>query len=113
MTVDREEVRRLARLAQLEWPRVQGKDGAWREPEAPLLDDAALDALTGELAKILAHVRSLEAVDVAGIEPTASGTDLVPRTRPDEPVPALPTERALEGAPARVGDAFAVPKVVE
>jgi aspartyl-tRNA(Asn)/glutamyl-tRNA(Gln) amidotransferase subunit C len=113
MPIDRDEVRRIARLAQLEWPRVQGKDGEWREPDAHLLDEVALDALTRDLGKILDHVRSLEAVDVTGVEPTTSGMTLAPRTREDTPGPTLDTARALDQAPARVGDAFAVPRVLE
>jgi aspartyl-tRNA(Asn)/glutamyl-tRNA(Gln) amidotransferase subunit C len=113
MTMDREEVRRLARLAQLEYPRVQDAEGRWREPDALLIDDATLDALARELTQILAHVRQLEEVDVEGVEPTAHGVPLPTRLRADEPGEALPTDLALDQAPARLADGFAVPKVLE
>lgn len=103
MSIDLDEVRRIARLAHLELP----------EPEAPLFDQAALEALAADVGKILDHVRQLEEVDVSAVPPTSHGVMLPSRLRSDEAGPSLETERALAGAPARSGDGVRVPKVVE
>ncbi|MCK6550328.1 Asp-tRNA(Asn)/Glu-tRNA(Gln) amidotransferase subunit GatC [Myxococcota bacterium] len=113
MAIDRAEVRRIARLAHLEYPRVQAKDGTFVEPAEHLLDDAMLDKLAAELGQILDHVRELEAVDVEGVEPTSHGVPLPTMLREDTPGHVLTTDDALASAPARVGDGVAVPKIVE
>lgn len=113
MAIDRAEVRRIARLAHLEYPRVQNKDGSWTEPAEHLFDDALLDKLAGELSKVLEHVKQLDEVDVSGVEPTSHGVPLPTRFRDDARGAVLETDRALAGAPQRVGDGIAVPKIVE
>ncbi len=88
-------VRRLARLARLSI----GDDDAAR--------------LAGELEKILAHVRALEAVDTEGVPPTTHvSVDRLP-LRADELVVSLDREAVLAQAPARAQEGFVVPAFVD
>lgn len=113
MPIDKAEVRRIARLAHLEYPRIPSKSSGFVEPPELLMDDATLETLALELGRILEHVKELEEVDVEGIEPTSHGVPLPTRFREDAPHPGLPTDRALDQAPQRLGDAFCVPRIVE
>jgi aspartyl-tRNA(Asn)/glutamyl-tRNA(Gln) amidotransferase subunit C len=72
-----------------------------------------LEALAVDLGKILDYVKELDALDVAGIEPTSHGVPLPTKLRADTPGDPLPTERALAAAPRHSGDAVLVPKIVE
>jgi aspartyl-tRNA(Asn)/glutamyl-tRNA(Gln) amidotransferase subunit C len=93
--ISKDEVRRMAALAQLE------------------LDDAEVERLAVELASILAYVRTLERVDVDGVEPTAHVmVERLPLCD-DEPAPSLPRDMALGGAPQVSDGGFAVPAYVE
>ncbi|MBK6685618.1 MAG: Asp-tRNA(Asn)/Glu-tRNA(Gln) amidotransferase subunit GatC [Deltaproteobacteria bacterium] len=107
------EVRRLLRLAHLELPRVADGQGGFTEPERSLVTEAELTRLAQELEQILAHVEELKLVDTTGVEATSHGVALPTAWRADVAGPALEEERALGGAPARVGQAFSVPKIVE
>ena len=113
MPLSKDEVRRIARLAHLEYPRVQAPDGTWKEPHDLLIDDATLSRLARELDRILEHVNELSQVSVENVEPTQHGVPLPTRLREDEAKDPLDREAALAQAPARMGDAIAVPKVVE
>ena len=113
MAIDEAEVRRIARLAHLEYPRVRDRDGRWVEPEEHLIDDATLKKLAADVTQILEHVKELEQLDVSSVEPTSHGVPLPPLMRPDEAEEGIDPERLLEGAPARAGDAVSVPKIVE
>lgn len=66
-----------------------------------------------QLGDILSHVKQLEAVDVAGVEPTAHAFDVVNVWQEDLPVAPLPLEAALQNAPATRDGMIVVPKVVE
>lgn len=76
-------------------------------------DEQALDRLATELGRILDHVRDLQAVDVRDVPPTRHGVELPSRWRPDEAKPSIDRDAGLSGAPVRIGDAVAVPKIVE
>jgi aspartyl-tRNA(Asn)/glutamyl-tRNA(Gln) amidotransferase subunit C len=66
-----------------------------------------------ELDGILGFVEQLQALDVAGIEPTSQVTEGArPGLRPDEVCPFGARDEALDGAPERDGDYFKVPQVV-
>ena len=52
-------------------------------------------------------------VDVEGIEPMMHGKALVNAFREDVVRPSMSREAALANAPARVGDEFLLPKIVE
>lgn len=69
--------------------------------------------LTRELGEILAYVKQLEEVDVAGVPPTAHvQLERLP-LREDEPAPSLPRDLALREAPRVASDGFAVPAFVD
>jgi aspartyl-tRNA(Asn)/glutamyl-tRNA(Gln) amidotransferase subunit C len=113
MAIDEREVRRIARLAHLEYPRIKDRDGRWIESDEHLIDDGTLRKLAADITQILEHVRELESIDVSGVEPTSHGVPLPPLLREDEPRPGIDPEKLLEGAPSRTGDAVSVPKIVE
>lgn len=93
--IGREEVERFARLARLR------------------LEASEAEALTRDLEAILGHVAELEALSTEGVPPTACVHPVATPLRPDTPRPSLPPEEALRNAPARLGTAFAVPRVLE
>lgn len=94
-TLTREDVIRVAELARLE------------------LDEAEVERMTGDLARILDHAEALQELDTQGIEPTAHAIPLATPVRPDEAVSGLDPDEALQNAPRRAGDAFVVPKMIE
>jgi len=94
-TLTRDDVLRVAHLSRL------------------ALSDEEADRMTAELAQILDHVEALQALDTEGTVPTAHAIPLATPLRPDVPEAPLDPDLALANAPRRVGDAFAVPKVIE
>jgi aspartyl-tRNA(Asn)/glutamyl-tRNA(Gln) amidotransferase subunit C len=76
------------------------------------LSDAELDALTGELSKIVGFVSQLAEVDTAAVEPLAHPLDAANVFRADDPAASLPREKALESAPRHDGECFLVPAVL-
>ena len=94
MTISREEVRHVARLARLD------------------LDDDVLDAMAEQLGGILDYMNTLNRVDTAGVAPTAHAVSLQTPLRADERRPHLDREAALANAPERDEDSFLVPKVI-
>jgi aspartyl-tRNA(Asn)/glutamyl-tRNA(Gln) amidotransferase subunit C len=95
MALTTEQVRWVAHLARLEL-------GA---------DELAL--LTGQLSKIVDYVHLLQQVDTEGVEPLAHALDVRDVFRPDEPRPSLAVDEALANAPARQGDFYRVPAVLD
>jgi aspartyl-tRNA(Asn)/glutamyl-tRNA(Gln) amidotransferase subunit C len=95
MSVDADTVRRIAHLARV-------KVG---EDEIPHLQ--------GELNAILAFVEQLETVNVDGVEPMTSVTPMEMKKRADVVNDGGDPEAVLKNAPAREGNYFVVPKVVE
>jgi aspartyl-tRNA(Asn)/glutamyl-tRNA(Gln) amidotransferase subunit C len=95
MSVDAATVRRIAHLARI------------------ALDDNEIAPLQRELNAILAFVEQLNEVDCEGVEPMISVTPMKMRKRKDEVTDGGIADDILRNAPAREGDYFAVPKVVE
>ena len=95
MSVDAKTVRRIAHLARI------------------AVSDEEVEHLKGELNAILAFVEQLSEVDVAGVEPMTSVTPMAMKKRPDAVTDGGNAEAVLQNAPAREGNYFAVPKVVE
>ena len=97
MSLDHDQVRRLARLARI----------AIRPEEST--------AVLERLNRVLALVEEMRRVDTAGVEPMAHAQDLVQRLRPDEATES--DQRALfqdpSVAPAVEGGLYLVPKVIE
>ena len=95
MSVDAATVRRIAHLSRI------------------AVADGEVEHLRGELNAILAFVEQLSEVDVVGVEPMTSVTPMVMKKRKDEVTDGGIVEDILRNAPAREGNYFAVPKVVE
>jgi len=66
-----------------------------------------------QLEDIVKYVEKISEVDVSGVEPMLHGRSLVNAFREDEVGESMPAETALANAPARVGDEFLLPKIVE
>jgi aspartyl-tRNA(Asn)/glutamyl-tRNA(Gln) amidotransferase subunit C len=92
--ISRDQVAHLARLARL------------------ALTDAELDGFAGQLDAILTHVSQIQAVDVAGVEPTDNPLKDVNITRPDQILPCLTQQEALAEAPKAADGRFAVPQIL-
>lgn len=69
--------------------------------------------LAGDLEKILNYVKSLEALDTEGVEPTSHVLNLENVYRKDEAKKFDVRDKALKYAPQTEGTFFKVPKVVE
>jgi aspartyl-tRNA(Asn)/glutamyl-tRNA(Gln) amidotransferase subunit C len=95
MSVDAATVRRIAHLARI------------------ALDDDEIEPLQRELNAILAFVEQLNEVDCAGVEPMTSVTPMQMKKRKDDVTDGGIADDILRNAPAREGNYFAVPKVVE
>ena len=105
MSLDKETVARIARLARLKVP---------EEELAPL---------AGELSGILAWIEQLNEVDTTNIEPLASVSDVTLPMREDKVTDGDIAEKVLANAPGgavyidstdrNAGGFFTVPKVVE
>jgi len=91
MDIDRDEARRVAELAHLEF------------------DDAGLDRMAAEMTKILTYIDQLREVDTAGFE---ERDVTVTPLRDDEPRPSIDQARVARNAPAWRGGLFVVPKVI-
>jgi aspartyl-tRNA(Asn)/glutamyl-tRNA(Gln) amidotransferase subunit C len=95
MSVDADTVRRIAHLARIK------------------VADDEIDHLRGELNAILAFFEQLAQVNVDGVEPMTSVTPMQMKKRPDVVTDGGDVAAVLANAPAREGDFFLVPKVVE
>jgi aspartyl-tRNA(Asn)/glutamyl-tRNA(Gln) amidotransferase subunit C len=91
MDIDRDEARRVAALAHLEF------------------DDAGLDRMAAEMTKILTYIDQLREVDASGFE---ERDVTVTPLRDDEPRPSIDREHAARNAPAWRDGFFVVPKVI-
>jgi aspartyl-tRNA(Asn)/glutamyl-tRNA(Gln) amidotransferase subunit C len=95
MSVDRETVKRVARLARIR------------------VSDEEAEALRGELNAILGFVEQLNELDVTGVEPMTSVTPMAMKKRPDEVTDSGKAADIVANAPLTEGGYFLVPKVVE
>lgn len=77
------------------------------------LTDEEAATFQSQLENIVGYVEKISEVDVEGVEPMMHGQRLVNAFREDEVRPSLDREAALQNAPARVGDEFLLPKIVE
>jgi aspartyl-tRNA(Asn)/glutamyl-tRNA(Gln) amidotransferase subunit C len=92
MKIDRDEARRIARLAHLEF------------------DDVTLDRFALEMTRILSYIDQLAEVDVSEVEKSMA-YQLTPM-RDDTPVPSIDQELVARNAPAFVHGLFVLPKVI-
>lgn len=77
------------------------------------LTDGEASALAEELGAVLQHMRALESIDVAGVEPTFHPIPLETPLREDRVAPSLARDAALAAAPEKDAGGFAVPKVLD
>ncbi len=77
------------------------------------LTDDEKATFQSQLETIVKYVEKISAVDVEGVEPMMHGRPLVNAFREDVVKPSLDREVALANAPAKVGDEFLLPKIVE
>jgi aspartyl-tRNA(Asn)/glutamyl-tRNA(Gln) amidotransferase subunit C len=95
MSVDLATVKRVAHLARIS------------------VSDAEAEGLRGELNAILGWVEQLNEVDVSGVEPMTSVLPMAMKKRADVVTDGGKADDILANAPARDGNYFLVPKVVE
>lgn len=77
------------------------------------LSDTEKALFQKQLFDIMKYVEKVSSVDVDGVEPTMNGLTKVNAFREDEVRPSMDREDALSNAPARTGDEFKLPKIVE
>jgi aspartyl-tRNA(Asn)/glutamyl-tRNA(Gln) amidotransferase subunit C len=95
MSVDKETVRRIAKLARL------------------ALEEERVEPMMNELNQILAWVQQLEEVDVAGVPPLTSVVAQKLKMRPDAVTAGGDADAIVANAPESEDHFFVVPKVVE
>ena len=95
MSVDADQVRRIAHLARI------------------AVADQEVEHLKGELNAILAFVEQLTEVKVEGVEPMTSVTPMAMKMRPDKVTDGEIPDDIVRNAPATENHFFLVPKVVE
>ncbi|HSE83264.1 MAG TPA: Asp-tRNA(Asn)/Glu-tRNA(Gln) amidotransferase subunit GatC [Thermodesulfobacteriota bacterium] len=72
-----------------------------------------LDKFTEQLGNIIEYVEELGKLDTSNVEPTFHVLDLSTPLREDVVNPWLSSDEALENAPHKEDDFFAVPKFIE
>ena len=77
------------------------------------ISDDELPVMTRQLSAIIAYVNQLQELDTEGVEPLAHALDVHNVFRDDAPTPSLSVDEALSNAPARKGDFYSVPAVLE
>jgi len=95
MALTRETVRHIALLARLE------------------LSAQEEEQFTEQLGHILEHFEKLAALDTGTVEPTATVVDMAAAYRDDVVSNPPAAEELRANAPARDGDFFKVPKIIE
>jgi aspartyl-tRNA(Asn)/glutamyl-tRNA(Gln) amidotransferase subunit C len=95
MAVDKEAVRRIAKLARIG------------------ISESELEPMARELNAILTFVETLDQIDTAGVPPLTSVVAAHLKQRDDVVSEGGEPEAVLKNAPERIDDYFVVPKVVE
>jgi aspartyl-tRNA(Asn)/glutamyl-tRNA(Gln) amidotransferase subunit C len=95
MALDPATVRRIATLARIR------------------MEDAEVTTLVGDLNTIFGWIEQLNEVDISGVDPLTGGAAMALKMREDVVTDGGYPDRVLVNAPDRIGDFFAVPKVVE
>ena len=95
MSLDRDDVRKIAFLARIK------------------IEDAELEPLADELNSIIGWVEQLGEVNTDGVQPMTSVAEMLAPQRPDQVTDGNVTEKVLANAPDRVKDFYAVPKVLD
>ena len=77
------------------------------------LTPAETAALETHLHRMLSYIEKLSQVNTEGIDPMAHAVDLAAPLREDRITNDPNTEVLLQNAPARTGDFFVVPRMIE
>jgi aspartyl-tRNA(Asn)/glutamyl-tRNA(Gln) amidotransferase subunit C len=93
--MDIEQTRKVAKLARLD------------------LSEADLVTMTTQLSAILSYVDQLAELNTENVEPMAHPLPVRNVFRDDVIQPSLPVDAALQNAPNRSGDYFAVPAILD
>lgn len=93
MSLDREEVIKIAKLANLR------------------LTDEEIDKYSGDLNAILGYVEQLQELDTTGVEPMIGAINHNKELREDKAVDSGLQEKMLENAPDSDGTAIKVPQM--
>ena len=94
MDVTREDVLRCARLADLR------------------LEEAEIEPMRRAMEELLTHAQSLDALDLAGVEPTTHALPMTLPRREDAVVASFTQAQALGNAPEAAEGLFRVPKAL-
>ncbi len=94
MNISKEEVAKVAHLARLD------------------LSEQEVEAITGQLDKILGYVAKLNEIDTTDVKPTTHALAVHNAFREDVVHPSLPQQEALANGPRQNGEAFVVPRVI-
>ena len=95
MSLDPATIHRIAKLARIR------------------VEEAEVTQLQGELNGILGWIEQLREVNVEGVQPLTGAAQMALRLRDDAVTDGGRPEQVLGNAPDRVGQFYAVPKVVE
>jgi aspartyl-tRNA(Asn)/glutamyl-tRNA(Gln) amidotransferase subunit C len=95
MSLDHATIRRIAALARIR------------------VEEHEVEPLCHELNGILGWIEQLNEVDVSGVAPLTGATNVASPMRADVVTDGFYPDKILSNAPERIGDFFAVPKVVE
>ncbi len=95
MSVDKDTVRRIARLSRI------------------ALEEERVEPMVNELNSILAWIRQLEEVEIAGVPPLTSVVEQNLKMRADVVTEGHSSEALMANAPQSEAHFFVVPKVVE
>ena len=77
------------------------------------LTEREAQAVAGDLARIIAMVDQMQAIDTEGVIPLAHPLDGQARLRPDEVTETVDRDLYQRGAPATRDGLYLVPRVVE
>ncbi|OKY75712.1 MAG: asparaginyl/glutamyl-tRNA amidotransferase subunit C [Desulfobulbaceae bacterium DB1] len=94
MNISKEEVAKVAHLARLD------------------LSEQEVEAITGQLDRILGYVAKLNEIDTTDVTPTTHALAVHNAFRDDVVHPSLPRQEALANGPRQNGEAFVVPRVI-
>ena len=94
MTIDRQEVKKVANLARLN------------------ITEAEEEAFTTQLNSILDYFDRLSELDTSDVPPTTRAIETSNITRPDKLAPFTAKDELLKAAPEQQGDFFRVPKII-
>lgn len=95
MSLDPATIRRIASLARIR------------------VEEDEVEPLCHELNGILGWIEQLNEVDVSNVAPLTDATHMTMAMRPDVVTDGGYPDKVLANAPERIGDFYAVPKVVE